>query len=99
MSREIYRYEFSNDACIEDVESSLLLAILATENIHGESQTRLDVSHFLDAEKRTCVIDAATLVGQDLNRLFVGFINREFGADSFKVTRVTDTNESQETAA
>ena len=29
-----------------------------------------------------------TAVGRDLNRLFVGFVRREFGPDSFRVTRV-----------
>ena len=42
----------------------------------------------LDAESRTCVIDAGTAVGFDLNRLFVGFVRREFGEDAFRVQRV-----------
>ena len=88
MSREIYRYSFDSSVNIVDVEASLLLSLLAVENLHGESQVRLEASHALDAEGRTCVIDASHSVGRDLNRLFVGFVRREFGEDTFEVRRV-----------
>lgn len=89
MSQEkLYRYSFQPEALLEDVEASIVLALMATESLHGESQVRLDASHYLDHEQRACVIDASTPVGRDLNRLFVGFLNREFGADSFQVEHV-----------
>lgn len=101
MTKELYRYVFSEEAAIEEVEASLLLSVLATESLHGESQTRLDAAHYLDAAKRACVIDASTPVGRDLNRLFTGFIGREFGPDAFSVERVADQIhlQPQETAA
>lgn len=100
MTKELYRYVFTPDAPIEEVEASLLLAILATESLHGESQVRLDAAHYFDPAKRACVIDAGTPVGQDLNRLFTGFIGREFGPDAFMVERVHDhIHEPQEAAA
>ena len=34
------------------------------------------------------VIDASNAIGLDLNRLFVGFLKREFGADAFTVERI-----------
>lgn len=88
MSKQLYRYVFSVEASLEEVEASLVLAIMATESLHGECQARLDAAHCFDAAKRACVIDAGTLVGRDLNRLFVGFIGREFGPDSFRVERI-----------
>jgi hypothetical protein len=88
MPKELYRYAFSGDVPLEEIEASLLLAIWATESLHGESQVRLDVSHFLDTDRRAGVIDAGTAVGRDLNRLFVGFVRREFGEDTFQVERV-----------
>ena len=88
MSQEIYRYRFSPQVLVEDIEVSLVLALFATESLHGESQVRLDASHHLDGDQRACVIDASTPVGRDLNRLFVGFLGREFGPDSFQVERV-----------
>jgi len=88
MTKDIYRYTFQADAALEDVEASLLLAILATESLHGEAQVRLDAGHYFDPDRRACVIDATTAVGKDVNRLFVGFLRREFGDDSFTVERV-----------
>ena len=92
MTKELYHYVFMPETPVEEIEASLLLAILATESLHGESQVRLDVSHFLDPAKRVCVIDAGTPVGRDLNRLFIGFLGREFGPDAFSVERVEDHN-------
>lgn len=90
MNREIYRYSFEASVDIAEVEASLLLALLAAESLHGESQVRLEASHALDTEGRTCVIDTSGAVGRDLNRLFVGFVRREFGEDSFRVTRLDE---------
>jgi hypothetical protein len=100
MSQELYRYSFVPDVPFEDVEASLLLAVLAAECLHGESQVRLDAGHYFDPEHSTCVIDATTPVGRDFNRLFVGFIAREFGEDSFQVQRVDGPlkRETQESA-
>jgi hypothetical protein len=87
MTKELYRYAFTPAVPIEEVEASLLLAIMATESLYGEAQTRLDAAHYLDPIKRACVIDAGTPVGRDLNRLFSGFLSREFGAEAFDVER------------
>lgn len=91
MSKELYRYAFTVDVPLEDVEASLLLAVLATESLHGETQVRLDAAHYFDRDRRACVIDAGTTVGRDVNRLFVGFLRREFGEDVFRVERVSST--------
>ena len=90
MRREIYRYSFDSSVDIAEVETSLLLALLATESLHGESQVRLEASHALDTDGRTCVIDASGSIGRDLNRLFVGFVRREFGEDAFRVVRLDE---------
>lgn len=88
MTKNLYRYVFSEEASIEEIEVSLLLAVMATESLHGEPQTRLDAAHYLDTAKHALVIDASTQVGRDLNRLFTGFISREFGPDMFSVERL-----------
>jgi hypothetical protein len=88
MSTEIYRYTFTPTASSDDIEATLVLAILATDALHGEVQVRLDAAHFYDPEQRVCVIDAGTKVGRDFNRLFAGFIRHEFGEDAFEVQRV-----------
>jgi hypothetical protein len=88
MHTEVHRYTFSSAIPLEDVEASLLLAIFAAESLHGESQVRLDAAHAVDWGQQTCVIDASTQVGRDINRLFTGFVLREFGPDAFRVQRV-----------
>jgi hypothetical protein len=88
MAQDLYRYTFAPDVSMEEVEVSLLLATLGVESLHGEAQVRLDAGHYLDTAQRACVIDGSTEVGRDLNRLFVGFLRREFGADAFAVERV-----------
>ena len=88
MTMELYRYAFHTEVPLEEIEVTLLLALFAAESLHGESQVQLDAAHHLDEGQVALVIDAGTLVGRDLNRLFVGFLRREFGADAFQVERV-----------
>jgi len=88
MTREVYRYEFQPDVPMDEVEVSLVLAIVAAECLHGETQVRLDASHILDADRHAGVVDGGTDVGKDINRLLVGFLRREFGEDAFTVERV-----------
>ena len=88
MNRELYRYHFAATVPLRDVENSLLLAVLATECLHGRSLVRLDASFCLENDKRACVVDAATEVGLAIARIFTGFITREFGEKAFKVERV-----------
>jgi hypothetical protein len=88
MAQEIYRYAIQPRVPLDEVETSLVLALLTTESLHGESQTRLDAAHYFDTDQRACVIDAHTDVGRDLNKIFTGLLVREFGPDSFRVERV-----------
>ena len=53
MNRELYRYNFAATVPLGDVEKSLLLAVLATESLHGRSLVRLDASFCLDNDKRS----------------------------------------------
>jgi hypothetical protein len=99
MSAEVYRYSFASSVPFEEIEASLLLAVMAAESLHGQAQVRLDAGHALDGDKRQLVIDAGTPVGRDLNRLFLGFVSREFGNDAFHIERFDKHNQPQETAA
>jgi hypothetical protein len=96
MTKELYRYSFPPHVPVEDIEATLLLALWGAESLHGEVQVRLDAAHFLDADRCACVIDAGTPVGRDVNRLFVGFVRREFGAGAFRVERVDAIHQQPE---
>jgi hypothetical protein len=91
MSTTAFRYRFRS-VHTADAEDTLLLAIVAAEALRGESQVRLDARHYFDRRGNKCVIDARTRVGRDLNRLFVGLLRHEFGADAFRVDRVGIAN-------
>lgn len=88
MHRTLYRYQLGDTAPFLDVQETLFLAVLATESLHGGSQVRLDASFCLDEDQRSCVIDGGTQVGQDLARIFTGFLRREFGESAFRVGRL-----------
>lgn len=88
MNREIQRYSFEAAVPADEIETTLLLAVLAAEGLHGQSRVRLDASYSFDAEKHACVIDAGSDVGQDICRMFTGFAIREFGESAFSVCRV-----------
>ena len=91
MAGDVYQYRFDSKVAWEDVESSLVLALMAVEALHGQSQTRLDAAHAMCAKSRSCAIDATTDVGRSLNRLFTGFLTREFGPKGFSVERLDKT--------
>ncbi len=96
--RDVYRYEFSESVPAVEVETTLVLSIFGVESLHGESQARLDIQHAFDAKKRVVVIDGSTPVGRDLNRLFLGFMTREFGPGSFRVERIQRPQEAERKA-
>lgn len=82
-----YRITFRRHVDLDDVQDSLTLAILGAENLHGRARVRLDGWWRLDRQRRQCVIDASTAVGQDIARLFAGFLAQEFGQRAFTVER------------
>jgi len=87
MNREIHRYTFKNSVPADEIENSLLLAVLAAEGLHGQSRVRLDATYCFDAGKHACVIDTGSDVGRDISRMFTGFAIREFGEAAFSVCR------------
>ena len=99
MKKEVVRYSFSPSVCMQEVEETLLLAVLATEGLHGESMVRLHGSYTIDVPRRVCVIDVSNEIGRAISRVFTGFITREFGADSFGINRPDSSQPAGEQAA
>jgi len=90
MRRDMYRYQFSERVPLRDVQEMLSLATLATECLHGRSRVRLDASFCLEEKSRSCVLDAGTPVGQDIARIFTGFLSRDLGEEAYRVHRIDD---------
>jgi hypothetical protein len=88
MSQTVYRYQFNKKVPLQEVEDSLMLAVLAAEGIHGRSRLQLDAKFLLDKGKKTCVIDAGNEVGIHIACIFTEFLSRQFGEQAFQVKRV-----------
>lgn len=93
MSRTLYKYRIDRSVDWRELEQSLLLAVVAIESLHGESRVRLDARYCMRGKDGICVVDAGSQIGRDLNRIFTGFVTREFGEGSFRVEQIT-TDES-----
>jgi len=85
MNKERYRYQFDEKVPPQDIEETLMLALLAVESMHGRTRVRMDGRFQLDKKKRLCVIDAGTRIGADLAQIFTGYATREFGDDAVDI--------------
>ena len=93
MNHDIYKYEFSFNVPIDEVERSLALSVLTTESLHGRTRVRLDASFCIDKKEHACVVDAGTEVGCHIASIFTGYLTREFGENAFRVKRINrDSN-------
>jgi hypothetical protein len=89
MHTSVFRFQFAAGVDPLEAEATLQLAILAVEGLVGEARVRMDVSYLLDAPRSVIVVDGSTPTGDALVRVFTALITREFGAESFRVRRMT----------
>ena len=83
--RRRYRFSFKQHLDMEGIQDALTLAVCGALGLHGRARVRLDGSWKLDRQRRRCEIDASTEVGQDIARLFTGYLAGEFGENAFQV--------------
>ena len=88
MKSDVYRFTLARVVDLIEAESTLQLAILATEGLLGEACVRMETSYHIDAPRCAVLIDGGTPAGNAVVRIFTAFITREFGADAFSVRRV-----------
>jgi hypothetical protein len=86
--RERVRFRFEREVQMEDVEDSVAVAISAAEGLHGSARVRLDARYEIDPDRRVCVIDVGSPVGESVAQILTGFLIQEFGEDAFRVERV-----------
>lgn len=85
-----YQFKFDNKVPFEEIDSTLMIATLAAECLHGRTRIQLD-AHFKASRKdNICWIDGDTVVGQTIARIFAGLMVRLFGEKAFKVKRIMD---------
>ncbi|UYV11916.1 MAG: hypothetical protein NCW75_11475 [Phycisphaera sp.] len=91
MDKTITRFEFGQGADLAEIESTLHLAVLAVEGLHGEARVRLEVRYRIDTPTTSVLLDCQTGSGRAVARVFAAFLTRELGADGFRIRRVTCT--------
>ena len=75
MTRTVYKFTFDDNVAMDDVERILALSTIPVESIHGESAMLVDGRFAVNKRRRTCLIDADSQLGNDLARVFTGFLN------------------------
>ncbi|MBX3387191.1 MAG: hypothetical protein KF768_11520 [Phycisphaeraceae bacterium] len=99
MHTSVFRYQFASGVDPLEAEATLQLAILAVEGLVGEARVRMDVSYLLDAPRSVIVVDGSTPTSDALVRIYTALITREFGAESFRVRRMTSPPSKPASAA
>ena len=84
----ISQFKFAKHVPMVEVGETLNLSILTTQNIHPKSKIQLDGWTRLDQEKRICLIDRSTEIGEQIAQQFISFITRAFGEKAFSHTRL-----------
>ena len=79
---------------MDAVKDSLLLAVMAVEGLKGRARIQLEARFRLDRVERSCVIDANTIVGNSIARIFTRFLAKEFGEQAFEVERTVSSVET-----
>lgn len=95
MGRNAYTYRFSERVDLEDAETTLLLAMLATEGLFGRARVRMDAWYAVDESINVIVIDASTPVGMAVSLIFTAFVTAEFGPSAFNARRVQLLSETE----
>jgi hypothetical protein len=67
------------------VADVLRLAAVGAASLHGAKRVQAEAPHRFDHRRRRCRIAAGTAVGDDLNRLFVGFATQALGPDAVRL--------------
>jgi len=83
-----YRYEFSETISFEDALETLTLSRIAVASAVGESRARLELEQHIDPGERAIELGADSHSGAMLNRVFTGYLAREFPQGSFKVATI-----------
>jgi len=80
-----YRYEFDESISFEEAQETLVLSRIAVASALGESRARLEIADCTHPNERCIEISANSVAGQMLNRIFTGYLAREFTPNGFRV--------------
>lgn len=80
-------FEFGNDVQMLDVKATLHLSKIGAIALHGKDAFIQEVTYSCLESDRCVKIDDSTPTGRCLSLLFGGYVRREFGEESVKVSR------------
>jgi hypothetical protein len=78
LTRTVYKFTFDDNVPMDGIAKIMALSTIPIESIHGESAMMLDgrfLMNMMNMRRRTCLIDAESQAGNDLARVFTGFLN------------------------
>ena len=64
-----------------------MLALVALESLYGKAAVRLDCRFRTDPATKVFHINSGTSTGNDLAKLFTGFVINAYGNDSVRIRR------------
>ncbi|MHB1001441.1 MAG: hypothetical protein ACYC27_19555 [Armatimonadota bacterium] len=75
MTRTVYKFTFTKEVEISDINNAMAMAAIAVEAIYGEPAMKIDGKFYVSDRQRICLIDSESQLGQDLAKVFAGFID------------------------
>lgn len=88
MTKHCYRFTLKPAVGLDEAEFTLHLAIFSVEGLFGGARLRTEARYQRLIDEHAILVDADTEVGVSLVQVFTNLLTREFGEDSFSVTRV-----------
>ena len=89
MPKNFYHFRLDSDIPIEEIEDTLMLALVAVNSLHGLTRVRLDCQFVLDKKRRHVLVDGNTTVGRCFALLLAGYIDYAFGEHRFRFRRIS----------
>lgn len=86
--KKVCRFRFAEGVGRQAVEEHLALAIAAAESLYGKARVRLGTGYLVSKDGRQLALDTSNEIGEQVARLFTGFMIREIGEEAFSTERV-----------
>jgi len=87
MNHEVYQFSFDESVSSEDAQGTFMLALVALESLHGKAAVRLECRFRNDPAAKLFHINSGTPIGNDLAKLFTGFVINAYGYDAVHIRR------------
>lgn len=87
MIQKSYKFRAAQKITLRDFEETFVLALAATESLHGPALVQMDCKYKVDSRERTITIDASNHTSIDLAKIFTGLCERELGFEAVAIER------------